>query len=73
MSSGGKAEAYARCVLGTSPRGRCRPSCVLQVALPQEGYATTQTRYPPQGVPGSRSRDAAGQDVLLHPQQSRLE
>ena len=30
-------------------------------------------RYSPQGVPGSRSRDGAGQDVLPHPQQSRLE
>ena len=39
----------------------------------QEGYATIETGYYPQGVPGSRSRDRTGQDVLLHLQQSSLE
>ena len=29
--------------------------------------------YSPQGVPGSRSRDGVGQDILPHPQQSCLE
>ena len=47
MSSGGKAGAYAHCGLGTSPRGGCHPSCMPQVALPQEGYAAIQTRYSP--------------------------
>ena len=73
MSSSSEAGAYARCGLGTSPRGRCHPSCMPQVASPQEGYAAIQTRYSPQGVPGSRSGDRAGQDVLPHPQQSHLE
>ena len=73
MSSGSKAGAYARCGLGTSPRDRCCPSCMLQVALPQEGHAAIQMRYSPQGVPVSRSQDRAGQDVLPHPQQSHLE
>ena len=73
MSSGGEAGAYAYCGLGASPRGGCRPSCMPQVASPQEGYAATQMRCSPQGVPGSRSRDGTGQDVLSHPQRSRLE
>ena len=73
MGSGGEAGAYARCGLGTSPRGRCRPCCMLQVASPQEGYATTQMRHSPQGVPRSRSQDGAGQDVLPHMQQPHLE
>ena len=73
MSSGGEAGAYAHCGLGTSPRGRCHPSCMPQVASPQEGYAAIQMRYSTQGVPGSRSRDGAGPDVLSHPQQSHLE
>ena len=45
-SSGSKAGAYAHCRLGTGPGG-----WMPQVALPQEGHATTQTRYPPKGVP----------------------
>ena len=73
MSLGGEAGAYAHCGLGTSPRGGCCPSCMPQVASPQEGYAATQMRYSPQRVPGSRSRDGAGQDVLPHLQQSHLE
>ena len=72
-SSGGEAGTYAHCGLVTSPRGRCRPSWMLQVALSQEGHAAIQVRYSPQGVPGSRSRDGAGQGVLLHPQQSHPE
>ena len=40
VSSGSEAGAYiARCGLGTSPRGGCCPSCMLQVASPKEGYA----------------------------------
>ena len=70
MSSGGEAGAYACCGLETGPGGRCCPSRMPQVTLPQEGHATTQVRYSPQGVPGSRSRDGTGQDVLPHSQQS---
>ena len=73
MSSGGKAGAYTYCGLGASPRGGCHPSCMPQMASPQEGYAAIKTRYSPQGVPGSRSRDGTGQDVLPHPQQPHLE
>ena len=54
-SSGGKAGAYAHSGLGTGPGGGCCPSQVPQVAPSQEGHATTQARYPPQGVPSSRS------------------
>ena len=54
-SSGGEAGAYACCRLGTGPGGRCCPSQMLQVASPQEGYATTQVRCPSQGVPWSGS------------------
>ena len=46
---------------------------MLQVALPQEGHDATQVRYSPQGVPGSRSLDGTGQDVLPHTQQSHPE
>ena len=46
---------------------------MLQVALPQEEHAAIQVSYSPQGVPGSRNRDGAGQDVLPHPQQPRPE
>ena len=55
MSSVSKAGAYAGCGLGTIPRGGCHPSCMPQVASPQEGYATIYMRYSPQGVPGGRS------------------
>ena len=41
--------------------------------LSQEGHAATQARYPPQGVPWSRSRDGTGQDVLPYLQQSHPE
>ena len=44
-----------------------------QVALPQEGHATIKARYSPQGVPGSRSQDGTGQDVLPYSQQSHPE
>ena len=70
MSSGSEAGAYACCGLGTSPGGRCQPSWMLQVASSQEGHATIQVRYSPQGVPGSGSRDGTGQNVLPHLQQS---
>ena len=70
MSSGGEAGAYAHCGLGTSPGSECCPSWMPQVASPQEGHATIQARYSPQGVPGSGSQDGTGQDVLLHLQQS---
>ena len=72
-SSGSEAGAYAHCGLGTGPGGGCCPSQMLQVALPQEGHAATQVRYPPQGVPWSGSRDGTGQDVLLYLQQSHPE
>ena len=73
MSSGSEAGAYAHCGLGTGPGGGCCPSQMPQVALPQEGYAITQVRYSPQGVPWSGSRDRTGQDVLPYSQQSRPE
>ena len=64
-SPGGEVGAHAHSGLGTGPRGRCCPSWVLQVAPSQEGHATTQVRYPPQGVPWR-----TGQDVLPYLQQS---
>ena len=73
MGSASEAGAYACCGLGTSPGGRCCPSWMPQVALPQEGHASIQARYSPQGVPWSRSQDRTGQDVLPHLQQSHPE
>ena len=59
-----RAVAYAHSGLGKGPGGGCCPSRVPQVASPKEGYAATQVRCIPQGVPGNRSRDRTGQGVL---------
>ena len=72
-SSGSEVGAYAHSGLGTGPRGGCCPSQALQVAPSQEGNASTQVRYPPQGVSWSRSGDGVGQDVLPYLQQSHPE
>ena len=59
-SSGGEARAYAHSGLGTGPGGGCCPSQMPQVASPQEGHATTQAGYPPQGVPWGKAETEQG-------------